>query len=78
MVMISINGNVLHISESGNMLEDTVNQDKMRLDISPVYNCKEFRAAALEASPEAPDQKQVSVDKVMAILEEMHTAAEQQ
>lgn len=74
MLLVSINGNCLAISESGNMMEDIVQNDKLILDASPVINCAEFRDDIKKACGDAEkaDKKQAVVDRIMAILEEMH------
>ncbi len=75
MILVSINGNCLRISESdpSNMLADEVHQDKVICGISPVYECKNFRNEVLDTVPEdIEDKKQCVVDKVMEILEVQH------
>ena len=58
------------------MLDDVVVSDRIVLDVSPVYNCKGFRDEAQRNKPDAEDIKQVSVDHVMELLEEMHITNE--
>lgn len=79
MVLISVNGNCLRIPEKSGpdgMLDDVVVKDRIVLDVSPVYNCKGFRDEAQRNKPDAEDTKQVSVDHVMQLLEEMHITNE--
>ncbi|MDR0527087.1 MAG: 1-acyl-sn-glycerol-3-phosphate acyltransferase [Spirochaetaceae bacterium] len=74
MCLISVNGELLKIRE-GDMIDDYVNNDVVRLTASPVLSCAEFRAnAKLNAS--GADRKQAVVDAIMAKLDEMHNAAE--
>ena len=83
MCMVSINGEVLHIRQ-GDMLEDTVGKDVVRIGVGPVIPCGEFRRkiqAAAEANdgPEsgAADKKQAVADAIMAELEKMHITGEE-
>ncbi len=74
MLLVSINGNCLAISESGNMMEDIVQKDRLILDASPVINCADFRDEVKRTCVNADkaDKKQAVVDRIMGILEEMH------
>ncbi len=77
MLLVSINGNCLRLSESGNMQEDLAYRDRIILDASPVIDCKEFRKEVYEKIvTEDTDKKQAVVDRVMEILEEMHNKNE--
>jgi len=74
---ISINGEVLRI-QPGDMAEDLVTQDVVRITVGPVTSCAEFREKA-RAEAEAAgveDKKQATVDKIMELLEQMHQEAE--
>lgn len=74
---IAINGEVLRI-QPGDMAEDQVTQDVVRITIGPVTSCAEFREKA-RAEAEAAgveDKKQATVDKIMELLEQMHREAE--
>lgn len=77
MVPVAINGEVLHVRQ-GDMLEDSISQDLVRLSAGPLIECRAFRdkvrSKAEESSVE--DKKQAVVDAVMDILEEMHIAGE--
>lgn len=74
MLLVSINGNCLRFSEdTNNMIADITCEDKIRMSISPVYNCTEFRDAAKEwAGDSAEDKKQIVADYIMHRLELMH------
>ena len=83
MCMVAINGEVLHVRQ-GDMLEDTVSKDVVRLSAGPVLSCHEFRErtrAAVSAKTTTqgssqPDKKQAVVDAIMDELEKMHIAGE--
>ena len=74
MLLVSVNGNCLKISESGNMTEDIICTDKIILDASEVIDCAEFReeVKSRHAGIEGIEKKQAVVDRVMEILEKMH------
>jgi glycerol-3-phosphate O-acyltransferase len=77
MCPVAINGEVLYISQ-GDMMEDFINKDVVRLTAGPVLSCTEFRNRA-RAEAEAQgieDKKQASVDAIMRLLEDMHNKAE--
>lgn len=76
MVMISINGNTLHVNEGGSMIQDTGHKDVMIYNVSPVHSTKAFRANCQENTPEGIDPRQYTVDKVMEILDELHNEVE--
>ncbi|EID84571.1 hypothetical protein MSI_19240 [Treponema sp. JC4] len=79
MILVSINGNALRINPESpdDMLSDICEQDTVTLTASPVINCKEFRNEVLAKVPaDDPDPKQKTIDKVMAVLEEMHNKYE--
>ncbi len=78
MLPVSINGNCLTISESGNMMEDIVRQDRMILDAGAIIDCAEFRKKIKEEykDREDIDKKQIVADRVMQILEDMHNENE--
>ena len=78
MCLVAINGEVLHVHE-GDMMDDEVSKDVVRLSIGPVISCTEFRDKVREitdsgaaADSEPPDKKQAVVNAIMAELEEMH------
>lgn len=74
MLLVSTNGNCLRISESGDMTEDTVWNDRLIFTASPVINCADFREKVKAEHEELTgiDKKQAVVDSVMAELERMH------
>jgi glycerol-3-phosphate O-acyltransferase len=73
MCLVSINGEILHIRQ-GDMMEDYISKDVMRLTAGPVVSCPEFRRIEREKAENAgmEDKKQAVVDAIMARLEEMH------
>ena len=82
MCMVAINGEVLHVRQ-GDMLEDSVSKDLVRLTVGPVLSCTEFRDKIREqADPSAidsskqTDKKQAVADAIMEELEKMHIATE--
>ena len=83
MCMVAINGEVLHVNK-GDMMEDSVSKDVVRISAGPVLSCNEFREKARvnadtsEQGAEGPiDKKQAVVDSIMAELEKMHTEGEE-
>lgn len=76
MVLISINGNVLRVNPAGEMIGDLIARDTLVMTVSPVIDCREFRAAIKEEAGFREDKKQRVVDEVMRRLEEMHRIAE--
>ena len=88
MCMVAINGKVLHI-RPGNMMEDEVSRDVVRISAGPVLSCAEFRdrvraetdakaASGNEAPDEYPfDKKQAVADAIMSELETMHIKGEE-
>ncbi|MDR2663504.1 MAG: 1-acyl-sn-glycerol-3-phosphate acyltransferase, partial [Treponema sp.] len=77
MCPVAVNGEVLHVRQ-GDMMEDSVSQDLVRLTAGPVIGCKAFREEVRIKSEAAgvEDKKQAVVDAVMDMLEKMHEAAE--
>jgi glycerol-3-phosphate O-acyltransferase len=77
MCPVAVNGEVLHIRQ-GDMMEDSVSKDLIRITAGPVLSCADFRNRA-RAEAEAcgiEDKKQAAVDAVMRLLEDMHLKAE--
>jgi glycerol-3-phosphate O-acyltransferase len=75
---VAMNGVLLNVRQ-GDMLDDSVSRDIIRITVGPVLSCAEFRERA-RAKAEAAgieDKKQAAVDAVMAELEVMHIAAEE-
>jgi glycerol-3-phosphate O-acyltransferase len=77
MCPVAVNGEVLHVRQ-GDMMEDPVSKDIVRLTAGPVISASAFRNEVREKAEAAgvEDKKQAVVDAVMNMLEEMHTAVE--
>jgi glycerol-3-phosphate O-acyltransferase len=77
MCPVAINGEVLHVRQ-GDMIEDPVSKDVVRLTAGPVISAPAFRNEIREKAEAAgiEDKKQAVVDAVMNMLEEMHLAGE--
>jgi len=76
MCLVAINGECLHIQKT-DMINDEVSEDLVRVTVSPVISCAEFREKAKASMSGGEDKKQVVCDTVMAELERMHIAAEE-
>jgi glycerol-3-phosphate O-acyltransferase len=76
MCCVALNGEVLHVRQ-GEMLDDSVSRDLVRVTAGPVIPCAEFREKARTAAAEGKDKKQAAVDALMAELEKLHAAAEE-
>ena len=77
---VSINGNVLRFNpeEPENMIMDLVTPDVITLTAGKMIECKPFRNKILETVPaDHPDPKQVTVDAVMQIIEDLHNSTEE-
>jgi len=74
MCFVAINGVVLHVGD-GDMMDDPVSKDVVRLSVSPVVSSAEFRHAA--RSTDAEDKKRAVADAIMAELEKMHIEGEE-
>jgi len=74
MCFIALNGEVLHVRE-GNMMDDAVSRDVVRLTVSPVISCAEFREKA--RNTDEADKKQAVVDAIMQKLQTMHLEGEE-
>ena len=81
MCPIALNGEVLHVRR-GDMMEDSVSQDIVRITAGKIIPCKEFRDKVRtdveEGRNPQTDKKQAVADAIMAILEEMHIKGEEQ
>jgi len=77
MCLVAINGQVLHVNP-GDMINDTVSRDIVRLTAGKVTNCSTFRdeirAKAEKAGVE--DKKQAVADAIMESLDGLHNSAE--
>jgi len=71
-VFVSINGNTLHVTSDGSMVDDQAHRDVIVYGVSPVQSTAEFRKRAQADCPEGEDTKQFTVDRVMAELERQH------
>jgi len=76
MCFVALNGEVLHVQKT-DMLNDAVSKDVVRVTISPVVSCNEFREKARAAVGDDEDKKQVVADAIMNELEKMHITAEE-
>lgn len=76
MLLLSINGNCLRISETNSMELDLIYKDKMIITASQVYDCANFREKVKTKKQGSNDIKQDVVNEVMDILENMHKDAE--
>jgi glycerol-3-phosphate O-acyltransferase len=72
MCPIALNGEVLHVRQ-GDMMEDSVSQDLVRITAGKVISCSEFRGNIHHEE----DRKQAVADAIMAMLEEMHIRGEE-
>jgi glycerol-3-phosphate O-acyltransferase len=90
MCPVALNGEILHVRQ-GDMMEDSVSPDLVRITAGPVISCAEFRdkvraevdAASAQKGEKTVDEEGCSVDKkqavadaIMAMLEEMHIEGE--
>ena len=78
---VSINGNCLRIPESKHeMTEDVVFHDRLIMTAGNICSAaalrEEAKQWAAQAEPDQTDRKQITVDYVMHILENMHTENE--
>jgi glycerol-3-phosphate O-acyltransferase len=78
MCPVALNGMLLHVRR-GDMLDDEVTKDIVRVTAGPILPCAEFREQARAAAEAAgiEDKKQAAVDAVMEELEKMHIGAEE-
>ncbi|MDR0474294.1 MAG: 1-acyl-sn-glycerol-3-phosphate acyltransferase [Treponema sp.] len=80
MCPIALNGQVLHVHQ-GDMMEDTVGPDIVRITAGPVISCTEFRDKVrseidVKAESGSADKKQAVANAIMAMLEKIHTESE--
>jgi glycerol-3-phosphate O-acyltransferase len=80
MILVTINGSCLRLSPDNteDMLADLVFNDKVIVTGSPVIECGPFRKAIIDSIDPASgvDPKQVTVNRVMELLEEQHAKYE--
>lgn len=75
MLLVSINGNVLRISDNpADMSADVIYRDVLRYSVGPVLSCRNFRNEAQVGLEEKDVKKQATADKIMAELEKLHAA----
>jgi len=74
MCFVALNGEVLHVG-TGDMMDDSVSQDIIRISVGPVQNCHEFREAV--NADDSEDKKQAVADAIMSELEKMHCEGEE-
>ena len=77
MCPVAVNGEVLHVMP-GDMTEDSVSRDLVRLTAGKVMSCAAFRDEERTKAEKAgvEDKKQAVADSIMELLEELHNAAE--
>jgi glycerol-3-phosphate O-acyltransferase len=76
MCFVTLNGELLHVQKT-DMMNDVVSKDIVRVTVSPVVDCKEFRDKVLAGTTkEEEDKKQAVANEIMKELEKIHTAAE--
>jgi glycerol-3-phosphate O-acyltransferase len=77
MCPVALNGELLHVHE-GDMMDDTLSRDLVRVTAGPVIACAEFRDRARAAAEAAgiEDKKQAAVDALTAEMEALHNRAE--
>jgi len=73
---VALNGEILHVQQT-DMMNDAVSKDIVRVTVSPVISCEEFRDKVLADLPEESDKKQAVVDAIMVELEKLHISAEE-
>jgi glycerol-3-phosphate O-acyltransferase len=76
LVFIGIAGNVLLVSESGDMTEDLVQEDVMTYQVSELVDCKAFRNEVRAEVGEEGDLKDRVATKVREELDRAHENAE--
>jgi glycerol-3-phosphate O-acyltransferase len=77
MCPIAINGEVLHVRQ-GDMMDDFVSNDVVRMTAGPVLSCAEFREKTRSEAEAVgvEDKKQATVDAIMRLLDGMHRTLE--
>jgi len=77
MCFVTINGEILHVQRT-DMMNDAVSKDIIRVTVSPVVDCKEYRERVLAETSDDDDKKQAVADAIMNELEVLHAAAEEE
>jgi glycerol-3-phosphate O-acyltransferase len=76
MCFVTLNGELLHVQKT-DMMNDVVSKDIVRVTVSPVVDCKEFRDKILaQTDKEEEDKKQAVANEIMNELEKMHVTTE--
>jgi len=75
MCFVALNGQIMGVEKS-NMINDAVYRDLVRVTVSPVFSCDEFRNKTIAAAGGDEDKKQAVADEIMNELEKMHITAE--
>jgi glycerol-3-phosphate O-acyltransferase len=77
MCPVAVNGEVLHVRK-GDMMEDFVSEDVVRLTAGQILSCEEFRNRVRAEAEEQgiEDKKQAVTDAVMRLLDDLHGKAE--
>ncbi|MCL2244448.1 MAG: 1-acyl-sn-glycerol-3-phosphate acyltransferase [Treponema sp.] len=76
MCFIALNGQIMGVQKS-NMINDAVYKDMVRVTVSPVHSCNEFRNKVISLADENEDKKQAVADAIMNELEKMHVTTEE-
>ncbi|MDA8411783.1 MAG: 1-acyl-sn-glycerol-3-phosphate acyltransferase [Treponema sp.] len=77
MCLVSINGNILRISQSKDMIDDLLCKDRVIYDVSEPMACEDFRAKVKhEHHHMTEDKKQAVADAIMAGLARLHGEVE--
>jgi len=75
MCFVALNGKILHVQQT-DMMNDVITKDVVRVTVSPVVSCEEFRNKVIEPLSENDDKKQEVANEIMKVLEKMHNDAE--
>ncbi len=77
MCLVSINGNILRISQSKDMTDDLLCEDRVIYEASEPISCEEFRGRVKhEHHHLVEDRKQAVADAIMAGLARLHAGVE--
>jgi glycerol-3-phosphate O-acyltransferase len=77
MCFVALNGEILHVQKT-DMLNDAVSKDVILVTAGPVVPCAEFRENAKNTAAAGTDKKRTVADAIMAELEKIHLAAEEE
>ena len=76
MVMIGLAGNVLRISPDGDMTKDLVVEDVVRLRVSTVISCRDFRREVRDQLDQDDDLRNAVARRIEDGLNQLHDEAE--